>query len=254
MLAVRVPPSAWRTSQSTVTVRSPRRPRSTTPRSERPIRRWISWVRPPILPAVASRCVRSAVERGSIEYSAVTQPLPLPAQVRRDPVLDRGRAEDLRVADADPAGALGPLLDAERHRHRPQLVRPAPRRAQGRARFPIVIAAPPRGPFWPPARRRRQLGLRRVPQLVELGEREVAQGDGALGRQPLHDPEAAAELLVGGPQRGLRLHVVVAGQVDDDHEQVAELLGAGGRTLGGGELGRAPPPPWPRIPSTLGQS
>ena len=71
-----------------------------------------------------------------MEYSAVTQPLPLPAQVGRHAVLDRGRAEHLRVADADPAGALGPLLDAERHRHRPQLVRPPPRRAQGRAAVP----------------------------------------------------------------------------------------------------------------------
>ena len=76
--AVRVPPSAWRTSQSTVTVRSPSRERSTTPRSERPTRRWISWVRPPIRPLVDSRWLRSAVARGSIAYSAVTQPVPVP--------------------------------------------------------------------------------------------------------------------------------------------------------------------------------
>ena len=47
--AVRVPPSAWRTSQSTMTVRGPSALRSTTERRERPIRRWISWVRPPTL-------------------------------------------------------------------------------------------------------------------------------------------------------------------------------------------------------------
>src|ERR1700675_799096 len=40
--------------------------------------RWISCVRPPILPLTDSRSVRSAVARGSIEYSAVTQPVPLP--------------------------------------------------------------------------------------------------------------------------------------------------------------------------------
>ena len=38
----------------------------------------------------------------------------LAAQVRRDAVVDRRRAQDLGVADPDPARALGPLLDAER--------------------------------------------------------------------------------------------------------------------------------------------
>ena len=76
--AVRVPPSAWITSQSTVICRSPSAGRSTTARSERPIRRWISSVRPPCLPADASRRVRSLVARGSMPYSAVTQPRPCP--------------------------------------------------------------------------------------------------------------------------------------------------------------------------------
>jgi hypothetical protein len=66
------------TSQSSVTVRSPNSDMSTTPRKDRPIRRWISWVRPESRPLAASRGVRLAVARGSIEYSAVTQPLPLP--------------------------------------------------------------------------------------------------------------------------------------------------------------------------------
>ena len=74
--AVRVPPSAWMTSQSTVICCSPSACRSTTARSERPIRRWISSVRPPCLPDDASRRMRSPVERGSMPYSAVTQPLP----------------------------------------------------------------------------------------------------------------------------------------------------------------------------------
>jgi len=47
-------------------------------RSDRPIRRWISWARPPIRPALASRWLRSVPALGSIEYSAVIQPPPLP--------------------------------------------------------------------------------------------------------------------------------------------------------------------------------
>ncbi len=47
-------------------------------RSERPINRWISTVRPLCLPLAASRSIRSGDAPGSIEYSAVTQPLPLP--------------------------------------------------------------------------------------------------------------------------------------------------------------------------------
>ncbi len=42
------------------------------------MRRWISCVRPDCLPLAASRSLRSDVEPGSIEYSAVTHPRPLP--------------------------------------------------------------------------------------------------------------------------------------------------------------------------------
>ncbi len=75
---MRVPPSAWMTSQSRVMVRGPMARRSTAARSARPTSRWISSVRPPCLPRAASRCIRSWVERGSMPYSAVTQPSPLP--------------------------------------------------------------------------------------------------------------------------------------------------------------------------------
>ena len=51
---------------------------SHTARSERPIRRWISCVRPEGLPSFTSRRMRSGELPGSIEYSAVTHPLPLP--------------------------------------------------------------------------------------------------------------------------------------------------------------------------------
>ena len=74
MLAVRVPPSAWITSQSIWIVRAPSFSSATTARSERPISRWISSVRPDCLPRAASRSVRVLVARGSIPYSAVTQP------------------------------------------------------------------------------------------------------------------------------------------------------------------------------------
>jgi hypothetical protein len=57
-------------------VRSPSFAISTTVRSARPIRRWISWERP--LGPVRSRDVRVFVERGSMPYSAVTQPWPRP--------------------------------------------------------------------------------------------------------------------------------------------------------------------------------
>src|SRR5207244_1611230 len=49
---------------------------SQTARRDRPIRRWISWVRPDWRPRAASLGVRSTVEPGSIEYSAVTHPQP----------------------------------------------------------------------------------------------------------------------------------------------------------------------------------
>ena len=75
--AQRVPPSAWRTSQSSQSVRSPSASKSHTDRSARPTRRWISTVRPSGLPRETARCVRSPVEAGSIEYSAVIQPRPL---------------------------------------------------------------------------------------------------------------------------------------------------------------------------------
>ena len=51
---------------------------STTARSDRPMRRWISCVRPDGRPSFTSRWMRSGDEPGSIEYSAVTQPLPVP--------------------------------------------------------------------------------------------------------------------------------------------------------------------------------
>src|SRR5207253_7460991 len=70
--------SACSPSQSRVMVRSPILPISTAARSERPIKRWLSCVLPPRRPWMASRAPRSCVARGSIEYSAVIQPWPVP--------------------------------------------------------------------------------------------------------------------------------------------------------------------------------
>ena len=66
------------TSQSMLIWRSPSAFMSITARIERPIRRWISWVRPDCLPCAASRRPRVWVARGSMPYSAVTQPWPRP--------------------------------------------------------------------------------------------------------------------------------------------------------------------------------
>ena len=54
-------------------------------RSERPISREISCVRPPMRPLTDSRSERLDVARGSIEYSAVTQPSPEPFFQRGTP-------------------------------------------------------------------------------------------------------------------------------------------------------------------------
>ncbi len=83
MAAVRVPPSAWITSQSTTKVRSPSRSSRQTERRERPRSRCISAVRPPV--RVLSRPVRVWVERGSMPYSAVIQPEPVPRANRGTP-------------------------------------------------------------------------------------------------------------------------------------------------------------------------
>ena len=74
--AQRVPPSAWRTSQSSHSVRSPSASKSATARTARPINRWISTVRPCCFPRDASRWTRSPVDAGRSEYSAVIQPRP----------------------------------------------------------------------------------------------------------------------------------------------------------------------------------
>ena len=88
MAAVRVPPSACSTSQSIWIVFSPRPFVSTTARRLRPMSRLISCVRPPMRPFTDSRSLRVLVARGSIAYSAVTQPRPLPVIQRGTPFVN----------------------------------------------------------------------------------------------------------------------------------------------------------------------
>src|SRR6266508_3582361 len=76
--AVLVPPSAWSTSQSIQIVHSPMAFRSVTARRDRPMSRWISCVRPDGRPCWTSRGVLVSVARGSMAYSALTQPVPVP--------------------------------------------------------------------------------------------------------------------------------------------------------------------------------
>ncbi len=112
MAAVRVPPSACSTSQSITIVFSPSAFVSTTARRARPIRREISWVRPPMRPLTLSRSFRLFVARGSMEYSAVTHPLPLPVNQRGTPLVKEAVHSTLvppKLISADPSAcALQP--------------------------------------------------------------------------------------------------------------------------------------------------
>ncbi len=96
MAAVRVPPSACSTSQSRTIVFSPSALVSMIARRLRPMRREISWVRPPTRPLRDSRSLRVLVERGSISYSAVTQPVPWPFSQRGTPAVNEA-AQSTRV-------------------------------------------------------------------------------------------------------------------------------------------------------------
>src|SRR3546814_11539200 len=77
-----------------------------TARSERPINREISWVRPPIRPLTDSRSERVFVEAGSMAYSAVTQPRPEPLRQRGTPVeAEAAQSTRVRPNSTSPAPA-----------------------------------------------------------------------------------------------------------------------------------------------------
>ena len=71
---------------------------SVTERSERPMRRWISWVLP--FAPERSRRVRVCVARGNIAYSAVTHPEPLASRQGGTSVLTDA-VQSTRVAPVD---------------------------------------------------------------------------------------------------------------------------------------------------------
>ena len=120
--AVRVPPSAWMTSQSIQIVRSPSSVSDVIDRSDRPMSRWISCVRPPTLPAVASR-VRPRGRRARQHAVFGRDPaLAGAAQERRHAVLDRRRADHFRQADLDHHRAFGVNGDARGEPRRPHRV------------------------------------------------------------------------------------------------------------------------------------
>ena len=80
-----------------------------TARSERPISRLISWVRPPTRPLTDSRSLRVLVAEGSIAYSAVSQPSPEPLRQRGTPSVTLA-AHSTRVSpnstSTEPAGCF----------------------------------------------------------------------------------------------------------------------------------------------------
>ena len=105
--AVRVPPSAWSTSQSIMIEFSPSADRSIAARSERPTRREISCVRPPTLPRTDSRSLRVLVARGSMAYSAVIQPRPVSLRHRGTPAVNDAAHEHAGRPERHEARALG---------------------------------------------------------------------------------------------------------------------------------------------------
>ena len=174
--AVRVPPSAWSTSQSTVTWRSATALRSTTARSDRPMRRWISWPRPEL-----RRRMRSGLDPGSIEYSAVTQP-------RSEPRSQRGTSSSIEAVQST-------RVRPNDTRHEPWAISVKSRsKASGRN----SSFRRPSGLTGPPSERRSAL---EVDDVLGVGRRLVeVGGPGASGKvlpSGITDDEHDHRLLVG---------------------------------------------------------
>ena len=114
MAAVRVPPSAWMHVAVELDLVLAKRlkvgdgPQGASNQS-------LDFQRPARL-ALPRGCLTVAcvlwVERGSMPYSAVTQPRPGVAKEGGHPVLDRGGAQNMRVAEFGKAGALGVKRDS----------------------------------------------------------------------------------------------------------------------------------------------
>ena len=122
MAAERVPPSACSTSQSRWMVRSPSAFKSNTARIERPIRRWISCVRPLCLPRAASRSLRVWVDARQHAVLGRDPALAAAALVRGHLLLHRGGAQHLGGAELDQHRAFGMDGEAARDADGAQLV------------------------------------------------------------------------------------------------------------------------------------
>src|SRR5207248_2133700 len=188
--AVRVPPSACSTSQSTRSVCSPKRKLSSIARMLRPMSRWISCVRPPS--CARSRGVRVRVARGSIAYSAVIHPSPRPL---RHP------------------GTPGSMLAVHSTRVLPNETR----------QLPSAYSATPRS-----SESGRSASLGRPPRAaatVSAGTKLLDDGSGGLSRREWdHDDVAAAGEHLGRSDYR-RFRVVAALHDDVGREKLDELEG-----------------------------
>ena len=204
--------------------------------------RWISCVRPPILPLTDSRSGPLGGRPRQHRVLGGDPAGPLAAQVRRDAV----RRSSPRT---------GPRCRRSGSRHEPSAhfwtpsVKLIGRRSRRRA--PVgadgwrPVADGHDGPL---------LSLGGIPQRIERIEVEVAQGDALGGGAALDARESAAELGVGRADRGLRLDPAAAGDVDEHEQQVAELLGRTRRRWRPRGARRPPRRPCRGRPSTVGQS
>src|SRR5205814_4082380 len=162
--------------------------------------RWISNVRPPGRPAMLSRWLRSGVLRGSIAYSAVIHPRPVPSR-------NRGT---LSVSVARQSTIVSP--NAMRAEPSANLETPTSMRT-GRS----ASAARPSG--------RLNFATGRLPHRpqVRVAVRlELAAFD---TRALLHPTDPPSETLVRLAQRRLRIEAALAGLRDEAEQQIAQELG-----------------------------
>ncbi len=122
MAAVRVPPSAWSTSQSSTIVFSPNAFVSITARRLRPTSRLISWVRAAD-PALDGLAVAAGV-RGPRQHRVLRGHPALAAALApaRDAGRERGGAQHAGLAELDQHAALGVVQPASGDRDRAELV------------------------------------------------------------------------------------------------------------------------------------
>ena len=180
--------------------------RSVTARSDRPMRRWISWVRPDCLPLAASR--PDALGRRPRQQRVLggDPALAAAAHPRRHAVFDRRRAQHLGLAHRHqhrPVGELGEVAD---ERHRPQLVDVAPvgARAGIGARSASQRVPAAHGGLRPPAHRRPRWPRPATSASVTVGHRWVTTSRRAPAARALAPACRAAHVAA----RSLRARTV----------------------------------------------